>query len=211
MLMKLKNITKTKKWDYFILVARFLIGFTFIKYGLSKLNDGQFGISPEELATPLKDLSLFRVSWYLFNHEPFSSFIGISQIICGILLLINRTVILGAFMFLPIVVTILIIDITFMPPNLALGFTKRLTFYILLNFLILYHYKDRMIIVWNAITKGITTRYKFKIWHYLLIPILAVFLEILPNIPTIIYALVKDPEKMFNYIKKVFEAFLNSF
>ena len=96
------------------------------------------------MATQLKDVSLFKLSWYSFDHEPFKSFIGVSQIICGLLLLINRTTLIGAFLFLPIVATILIIDLTFMPISLAQGFAWRLSFYIFLDLLILWHYKDRM-------------------------------------------------------------------
>jgi uncharacterized membrane protein YphA (DoxX/SURF4 family) len=105
--MKLK-ISKAKLWDYFILTARFLLAWTFLGYGYGKLTAGQFGISEAELATPLQDLSLFRVSWYLFDHEPFKSFIGVSQVLCGLLLLVNRTVLIGVFFFLPIAATILI-------------------------------------------------------------------------------------------------------
>lgn len=182
--MKLNNIPKEKYYDYFILVARFLIGWTFIRYGYAKLfGDGQFGITPEELATPIKDLSLFRASWYLFSHEPFNSFIGISQLICGVLLIINRTAIMGAFLFLPIVATILLIDITFMPPALAQGFTLRLPFYIILDLLILWHYKDRMLTIWNAVSKNVGTKFTYKIWAYLLLPVLAIILELVPFIP----------------------------
>lgn len=94
--MKLK-LPKDKRWDYFILTARFLLAWTFLSYGYGKLTAGQFGISEAELATPLQDLSLFRVSWYLFDHEPFKTFIGISQVLCALLLLVNRTVLIGAF------------------------------------------------------------------------------------------------------------------
>ncbi|GAB3538856.1 hypothetical protein GCM10027443_34590 [Pontibacter brevis] len=143
----LKKIPKENYWDYFILAARFLIGWTFLRYGYSKMVDGQFGISDVELATPLKDLSLFRVSWYMFDHQPFKAFIGVSQVICGGLLIINRTALLGAFLFLPIVTTVLLIDLTFMPTAMANAFAWRLSFYILLDFLILWHYRSKMEVI----------------------------------------------------------------
>ena len=155
-------MTKEKTWDYFILVARCLIGFIFVSYGYSKLFDGQFGITEQELNTPIKDLNLFRISWYLFDHQPFKSIIGIFQIITGILLLINRTALLGAFMFIPIVITILIIDISFMPPLLASSFTWRLLFYLILDILIIWHYKERIRQIWRSLTREISTKFKFK-------------------------------------------------
>ena len=61
MIVKLRAVPKEKYWDYFILVSRFLLAYTFIDYGYSKLTDGgQFGISAAEMSKPLKDCSCFR-------------------------------------------------------------------------------------------------------------------------------------------------------
>ena len=103
---------KAKFWDYLILCARVLIAWTLIGYGWSKLTGNQFGLSAEQLSAPVKDLGLFKLSWFLFDHEPFKSFVGTSQIIAGLLLLYNRTLILGALLSIPILANILIIDIT---------------------------------------------------------------------------------------------------
>lgn len=187
-----KKLSKEKAWDYFILTARFLLAWTFLRYGWSKLTEGQFGVSATEMATPLKDLSLFRVSWYLFDHEPFKTFIGISQLLCGVLLLINRTALLGAFFFLPIVSTVLIIDLTFMPTFLAQNFAWRLSFYILLDVLIIWHYKDRMKVVWNALCHNLSTKFNFSIWAYLLLPVFAIALEIVGVIPKSITLILLD-------------------
>ncbi|MGB3467555.1 MAG: DoxX family membrane protein [Cyclobacteriaceae bacterium] len=183
---------RDKAYDYFILTARFLLGAVFISYGYSKLVEGQFGITEEEMLLPLNELSHFKVSWYLFDQQPFKYFVGISQIICGILLLINRTLLLGAFMFLPIVTTILIMDMTFMPPALAEGFTWRLTSYILLDFLIIWHYRERMIQVWHLIWEGISTKYRHRWYKYILLPVLAFILEFALAIPKILFKLLTD-------------------
>jgi len=198
-----KKISKDKIWDYFILIARFLLAWTFLRYGFSKLTEGQFGINEVEMATQLKDLSLFKLSWYLFDHEPFKSFIGVSQIICGLLLLINRTTLIGAFLFLPIVATILVIDLTFMPISLAQGFAWRLSFYILLDLLILWHYKDRMKIIWKSIWDNVNTKFKFPIWSYLLLPIFAVILEIVGVVPKILTELILHPTETINSIMHI--------
>ena len=85
------TVKKEKLWDYLILCARVLLAWILLSYGWSKVNGGQFGISAEEMARPVKDLGLFKLSWYMFDHEPFKSFIGISQIIAGLLLLTDIT------------------------------------------------------------------------------------------------------------------------
>lgn len=192
------KIDKSKAWDYFILIARFLLGWTFLRYGYGKLTEGQFGVTEEEMNTVLKELSPFRISWYLFEMQPFKAFIGISQIICGFLLIINRTAIIGAFMFIPIVTTILIIDMTFMPPDLAEAFTRRLLYYILLDFLILWHYKEKMIIIWEAVWKNVNTKFKYPIWMYLILPILAFILEFIHAVPTLIYYMFTEPKMLID-------------
>jgi uncharacterized membrane protein YphA (DoxX/SURF4 family) len=198
-----RKISKDKIWDYFILTARFLLAWTFLRYGFSKLTEGQFGINEVEMATQLKDLSLFKLSWYLFDHEPFKSFIGVSQIICGLLLLINRTTLIGAFLFLPIVATILVIDLTFMPISLAQGFAWRLSFYIILDFLILWHYKDRMKVIWKSIWENVNTKFKFPVWSYLLLPIFAITLEVVGVIPKILTELILHPSETIDSLMKI--------
>lgn len=197
------NVQKEKLWDYFILTARFLLAWTFARYGYSKLVGGQFGLSEVEMLSPLKDLSLFQISWYLFEHEPFNSFVGISQIICAVLLFINRTTIIGAFFFLPIVTTILIIDLTFMPSSLAEAFAWRLGFYIILDFLILWYHKEKLIIIWNAVWNNVNTRFNFPIWAYLLLPVSAILLEVLGFIPKTIIQFITNPSQTIEGFKMI--------
>lgn len=205
---KLKKLSKAKIWDYFILVSRFLLGWTFLRYGFSKLVDGQFGLSAEDLSSPIQDLSLFQISWYLFDHEPFNSFVGISQLICGVLFIFNRTSLLGAFLFLPIVTTILIIDISFMPPAMAKGFAWRLSSYLLLDFLVLWHYREKLKIVWNQLWYNFRPKFKFPIWTYLILPIMAIVLEILIILPRVILQILSDPSGFWNSITKLFTSVL---
>ncbi|MFD2515986.1 hypothetical protein ACFSRY_19090 [Pontibacter locisalis] len=203
MMKLLKKIPREKYWDYFILAARFLIGWTFLRYGYSKMVDGQFGISDAELATPLKDLDLFRVSWYMFDQQPFKAFIGISQLICGALLIINKTALLGAFLFLPIVTTVLLIDLTFMPPAMANAFTWRLSFYILLDFLILWHYKSKMEVIWNEVWQNVNTKFKYPVWLYLLLPIVAIAIEIAGVLPKALFYIILNPENAWSGVQGI--------
>ena len=201
----LRSIPRDKYWDYFVLVARFLIGWTFLGYGFSKLTGEQFGISDSDLMRPVGDVSLFKLSWYLFGHEPFKTLIGVSQIVCGALLIINRTAIIGAFVFLPIVATILIIDLTVMPPGMMKAFAWRLSFYIVLDLLILWHYKEKMKVIWESVWNNVNTKFRFPLWAYLALPILAICLDIIVLLPEILINIILNPTEMLAGFKKAIE------
>lgn len=191
---------KQKLLDYFILCARVLIAWTLLSYGWSKLTGDQFGISSKELATPVKDLGLFKLSWYLFDHEPFKSFVGISQIIAGLLLLFHRTLILGALLSIPILINILVIDITYIKMQ---GFYWRLSYYLFLDFIILWHYKDRIILAFRNIFCGLTTKFKYPIWAYLMLPIMAIGLEILGVVPRLLSRFIIDPTETLKGLSEI--------
>ncbi|SDM53305.1 hypothetical protein [Pedobacter antarcticus] len=186
----MKKIAKAQLRDYFILTARIWLALILLQYGYSKLIDGQFGVTKATLDLPLKEVGLFNLSWYLADHEPFKSFIGISQIIAALLLIYNRTVILGALMAIPIWINILMWDMTFM--GLYTPFTIRIPFYILLTFLILWHYKDKVLPAIQNFISGTTTRFKYPIWAYLLLPVFGLFLELAGGIPIALVNLIKQ-------------------
>lgn len=208
MIAKLRSIPKKRYWDYFILAARFLLAFTFINYGYSKLVDGQFGVSSSDLLVPLKDLPLFKVMWFLFDHEPLKTTVGILQIITGILLLFESTAILGVIFFIPIATNIVLMDISFMDEGMGQAFTRRFTYYFILCFLILWNDKDRIKLIWNAMIKKFSMKRKFPIFLYLLLPLFAIILEILPGIPYALYYFMTNPERIsesFKLIQSLFQ------
>ena len=151
-----------------------------------------------------------QIGWYLFDKQPFKYFIGISQIICGILLLVNRTVLIGAIIFIPIALNIIIIDLTIMPKELGNSFAIRLGFYIFLDILIFYHYKVQTIEAVKNFTKSVKPKFKQKIWTLIFIPVLSFFLEFSPAIPKVIWGLITDPEKMIKSIKETINIILKN-
>jgi len=208
MIAKLRSIPKKRYWDYFILAARFLLAFTFINYGYSKLVDGQFGVSSSDLLIPLKDLPLFKVMWFLFDHEPLKTTVGILQIIAGILLLFESTAILGVIFFIPIAANIVLMDISFMDEEMGQAFTRRFTYYFVLCFLILWNDKDRIKIIWNTMIKKFSMKRKFPIFLYLLLPLFVIILEIFPVIFYSLYYYITNPGKIsesFKLIQSVFQ------
>lgn len=209
MLDQLRRIQEHRWMGFFILAARLLLGWIFLGYGYSKLTEGQFGITEAELSTPVQDLSWFRLAWYLFDQQPFKAFIGIAQIIGAILLLVNRTVLLGAIILLPIITMILVIDLTFMPPGMATAFGWRLSSYLVLDLLILFHYQSRMKTVWSALTVDVRNPFKFKWWTYLLLPLAAIGLEVLLALIKFLTLLIISPEETWKALEDLINSMLN--
>jgi hypothetical protein len=197
---------KQKLLDYFILCARVLLALILFNYGWAKLTDGQFGVTEKELAKPIKELGLFKLSWYLFDQEPFKSFIGVSQIITSLLLVYNRTLILGALIAIPIFLNVLIIDITYIKMT---GFYWRLSYYLFLDFLILWHYKERMYLAFKNIFQGISTKFKYPIWAYLILPIMALGLEFLGAVPRLLLGLMLNPTETMKSIYELTKTLFN--
>lgn len=174
------KITKDKLWDLAVIAMILLLVRTFLSYGFGKVTGGQFeGLTKAELNTPIRDLSLFKVGWYLFDHQPFKIFVGLSQIIAALMLLHRKTVIIGALMFVPIIVNIIVIDLTIMDSGMAIAFFFRLSSYLLLLFLILMYHKETTLPMLKLAVSS-EKRFKFEkpYWHYLLIPAVALLIEI---------------------------------
>jgi uncharacterized membrane protein YphA (DoxX/SURF4 family) len=181
---------KAQLWDYVILAARVLLAGIFLAYGCAKLSGGQFGITAAEAARPVGKLSLFRLSWYLFSQEPFKSFVGVSQVVAGLLLLWHRTALLGALLLVPIIANVLVVNLTYLKMP---GFYGRLTYYIGLLLLIFWHYRDRMHMVWVALTRGLSPRFRYPWWAYCLLPVAALGLEIMGAVPQVLYQFGSQP------------------
>lgn len=177
----MKFLSKDRYWSYLLLAARVLLAYTLFNYGWAKLTDNQFGVDQKTMSLPLKEIGLFRLSWYLADHQPFKAFVGISQIGVALLLAFNRTVIIGAFASIPIWLNILMWDMTFME-GMTRAFTFRLSFYLLLTGLILYESKDKIVPALRNVSEvKSTTVYPY--WVYLTLPVAAICLEVLGAIP----------------------------
>jgi uncharacterized membrane protein YphA (DoxX/SURF4 family) len=200
--MALSASTKARYWDYFILCARVALAFIFMAYGIVKLAGYQFGVTPEVLVQPLKQVSVAHVAWYCFGFQPFSAFVGISQVLASLLLLWNRTVLLGAVLLLPIAVMIFVIDITYL--NEVVAFRYALPFYLGLIFLILAHYRDRMRVVFQALAVGVTTRFTHPRWKYLILPVAGVLLSQSWLLPKYTVDFIQNPAGMIRYFDLLF-------
>lgn len=200
-LMPFSTLSKAQLWDYVILTARLALAFIFLVYGVAKLAGYQFGVTPEVLAQPLGQVSLAHVAWYCFAHEPFSAFVGVSQILASLLLVWNRTALLGALFLLPIALTIFIIDLTFL--NNIIAFRYALPFYVGLILLILNHYRSRMLVVFRTLTEGMTTRFAYPWWAYAGLPLVAILLSFVWLLPKYAVDFIQHPRAMIQYVHNV--------
>lgn len=192
--------------DLTVLSIRILLAIIFISYGTGKLFGGQFGnLTEKELATPIQNLSLFKVAWFLFDHQPFKIFIGISQIIASVMLLYNRTMFIGALMLIPIIANILIIDLTIMPYGFKVAFGFRLSAYLCYIGLLLFYYKSYLVPVCRTIADIKPILYaNHKAASYLLVIIFIPTLEFAPAVLKMIYFATTHPHSFWNAIKSIF-------
>ncbi len=88
---------------------RLFLAFNFFVYGLAKVMIGQFGeVTPEIEAAAGKG---FTIAWTFFGYSHvYELFIGFGEIVAAVLLLIPRTSALGAIVFMPIIVNIVLIN-----------------------------------------------------------------------------------------------------
>ena len=94
---------------YAELAARWYVFLLLTIYGSGKLLGGQFyrrGNLPEEIATlPLSEVAGFDLAWAFMGYSyAYILFIGISQLIGAILLLFERTKLVGTMILIPILV-----------------------------------------------------------------------------------------------------------
>jgi len=172
-------MTKEKIIDFAILALRWYLVWYMISYGWGKLTMSQFGVNDESiLKTPLKEVDKFYVAWYLYGESQFFNYTtGLAEIIGGILLIFNRTVLIGVLLILTILGQILIIDISFTTSQHGYSLPIRISGMIMSALLILYYYKDRLIKAFNNLTNGVTTKIRYKWWIYLLLPIIGFLLD----------------------------------
>ncbi|MEM7086384.1 MAG: hypothetical protein AAF489_09390 [Bacteroidota bacterium] len=111
--MKQNTIIKLVEW-----ALRINVFLKLTIYGLGKILGGQFytkGNIPEAIAKiPLGETNGYDLAWTFFGHsKPYILFIGISQLIGALLIVINRTKLLGGAILAPILLNIIVVDYFF--------------------------------------------------------------------------------------------------
>ena len=95
-------------------LSRYLASFLILFYGFAKLNGSQFTILDSELDKPMGEVSGFWLTWYYFGYSSvYGNLIALAQILGGVLLMFQKTALLGSLLLLPIVTNIILVDILF--------------------------------------------------------------------------------------------------
>lgn len=192
------NLNHSKNTLFFDAV-RFYLALVFLVYAKNKLLHDQFTFDSNLLVTPVKDVSLLNLQWYIYSFEPFNSFIGISQLITVLLLLFRKTAFYGALLFLVIISNILIIDLSVMVGWVKLKMVGKVVFLLGLDVYLLYCFKEEIKRILNLI-QVVKYNRKFSIRSVLFIFGIAVLLNCLSIFPKYIYLLFTSP----NQIKSIF-------
>jgi hypothetical protein len=95
-------------------LIRYSAALVLLVYGFAKINGSQFTILDSELDKPMGQVSGFWLTWYYFGFSPFyGTFIALAEIAGAILLTFRRTTLLGACILAPMLVNIILIDISY--------------------------------------------------------------------------------------------------
>ena len=101
-----------------LVYARYFVGITLVSYGVIKFLHGQFP-SPSLMAleTTYGESSPMGLAWRFFGYSSlYKGFMGVSEILAGMLLLFRRTVLLGALLSIAVCTNIFIVNLSFDVP-----------------------------------------------------------------------------------------------
>ena len=122
--------------------ARYYVGLTMLVYGSWKITEGQFGFpSLKIFETPFGNLSAPQLFWSFMGYSKiYGTFVAISEITGGFLLLFSRTKLIGSILVIIIMTNVLLFNIAFI--NSVIIFSSHL---LLIAIIILYPYLKRII------------------------------------------------------------------
>ncbi len=136
-------------------VCRYYVGLFLLLYGSGKIAGGQFyrrGALPDEVAaTTLGEAAAYPLAWTFMGYSgAYILFIGLSQIIGALLLLTERTKLLGVAVLIPILVNIVVFDIIFLDQPAALG--NAVLYLVMLLYLLVLN-QDKVTDAFRALTR----------------------------------------------------------
>jgi hypothetical protein len=113
---KNRNYEKLNYW--FLVLVRYFLGSTMLLYGIIKVIPLQFGeIAFWRLLQPYGDSSPMGMAWTFLGHSKgYNIFIGLAEMIGGILLFYRRTTLLGGLILIPVTANIVAINFFFDVP-----------------------------------------------------------------------------------------------
>ncbi len=92
-------------------IVAFYVAYMICNYAFAKLLKTQFQPPAYILETPIGELNGFWLTWTYFGFsETFANILGWTQVLGSVLVLFRRTRLLGAFILIPVMVNICLID-----------------------------------------------------------------------------------------------------
>ena len=153
-----KSIMKKTKslsfLGYVELAARWYVCLTIGIYGVGKVMGIQFG-SQESMAEDLGNLTIseltpMQIMWLFFGYSyGYGLFIGLSQVVGGLMLLHPRTKLLGITILIPILLNIIVADLFF---EVLFGATLTAIWLFVLLLFVLWYERESMVAAFNALT-----------------------------------------------------------
>jgi len=134
--------------------ARWYICLTICAYGVGKVLGMQFG-SQENMAENLGNLTIseltpMQIMWLFFGYSyGYGLFIGLSQIIGGLMLLHPRTKLLGITVLIPILLNIIVADLFF---EVLFGATLTAIWLFVLLLFVLWYERENVVTAFKALT-----------------------------------------------------------
>ena len=165
------------------ITCRLYVFFFLTAYGVGKVIGAQFytpASMPEGLdLIPLGQVSDFDLAWVFMGRSyGYMLFIGLAEVLGAILLLSNKTKLIGTLVLIPIMVNVIVFDIFFLDEYGALA---GATLYLLMLIAILFINKEKMIAIFNDlinIKKTSKTSSKEKIYKYLIVAAIIILIFI---------------------------------
>jgi uncharacterized membrane protein YphA (DoxX/SURF4 family) len=113
-----KNLRVQRILAAVIIYSRYYLGMILVSYGVSKFGEGQFP-SPQlhSLEQLYGDFSPMGLAWRFFGYsDTYKIFMGLAEIIPGVLLLFRRTTPLGALLAVAVTTNIVLVNFSFDVP-----------------------------------------------------------------------------------------------
>ena len=147
------------------ITCRFYVFFFLTAYGLGKVIGAQFYTAsrmPDGLALmPIGQVPDFDLAWVFMGRSyGYMLFIGLAEVIGAVLLLFNKTKLIGTLVLIPIMVNVIVFDIFFLDEYGALA---GATLYLLMLLTILVINKEKISkLIIELISTKKTPRISFK-------------------------------------------------
>ncbi|MFQ3174666.1 MAG: hypothetical protein ACI8W0_001790 [Flavobacterium sp.] len=165
------------------ITCRLYVFFFLTAYGIGKVIGGQFYTAarmPDGLdLMPIGQVSDFDLAWVFMGRSyGYMLFIGLSEVLGAVLLLSNKTKLIGTLILIPIMVNVIVMDVFFLDEYGALA---GATLYLSMLITILFINKEKMIAIFNDLIKTNklpTSSSKEIIYKYLIVAAIIVLIFI---------------------------------